>query len=324
MRKHLAGAIVVLALLAPSAVRAASFSDLISIGDSLSDGGNVYQATGNLFPPLPYAQRFSNGPVAVEYLAQLLGLPMLNLAFGGATTGRTTGPDAEPNFLNATRLPSPPFPVLPNMGDTFDEYLATHTVDPLALYVVWGGANDFFLAQELNTNPATLVAELQAAAARAIANIVGYVGTLQALGAQTILVPGLPDLGLTPSLSGGPLQAAASMLSAQFNDRLRAELLVFDSAIYFDTSALLHEIVANPAAYGFTNVTEACFDGMAVCDPDPLNWNLYLFWDSVHPTTHAHKILARQWAIAVPEPAVMILLSCGVVAALARRQARRL
>ena len=62
------------------------FTAVIAYGDSLSDNGNLYAATG--YPPYPYWNgRFSNGPVTVEYLANSLHSPLLDFAWGGATTG---------------------------------------------------------------------------------------------------------------------------------------------------------------------------------------------------------------------------------------------
>ena len=63
-----------------------SFSAVFVYGDSLSDNGNLFAATG--FPPAPYFDgRFSNGPVAAEQLAALLGVSTVDFAWGGATTG---------------------------------------------------------------------------------------------------------------------------------------------------------------------------------------------------------------------------------------------
>src|SRR5437660_8377950 len=49
-------------------------TQMVVFGDSLSDVGNVYAATGS--PPAPYYPgRYSNGPIWVERLAANLGLP---------------------------------------------------------------------------------------------------------------------------------------------------------------------------------------------------------------------------------------------------------
>jgi len=89
---------------------------------------------------------------------------------------------------------------------------------------------------------------------------------------------------------------------------------------------LFNAILANPGAFGFTNITEPCItgdlqNGGSVCvDPDS-----YLFWDSIHPTTAAHQLLGQSFASAVaepiPEPATFVLFSLGVgLAAAVRRR----
>ena len=186
------------------------------------------------------------------------------------------------------------------------------TVD---LFVVWGGADDILAPSPLDTTPQDIVN-------RAVSNIDGMVASLQGLGAQHILVPGVPDLGLTPFFAGlGPLAAAqATAFSDLFNAELSATLPA--GAIFYNTADLLHDIVANPAAYGFTNVTDPCFDGVTVC----ANPGQYLFWDDFHPTTATDAIVAKAFAGAVPEPSsiVLLLTACALgIGARKRLFARR-
>ncbi len=83
-----------------------------------------------------------------------------------------------------------------------------------------------------------------------------------------------------------------------------------------NTYALLDTIVANPASYGFTNVTQPCLTGEVnyaggtpCADP-----NQYLFWDELHPTAAGHEILANEaLALVTPEPASISLIAVGLV-----------
>jgi outer membrane lipase/esterase len=166
---------------------AESFTALVAFGDSLSDTGN--------------AGRFSNGPVWVEHLAKSLGLPLrpsraggTNHAVGGA---RAVG---GPNELRAQ----------------VRGYLAERggSADPRALYTVWAGGNDL-LAAGFASGPDT--------AGRAAAAAVGEaVAALGAAGARTVLVPNLPDIGITPALQAvGPAAAAqARRRSLAYDDAL--------------------------------------------------------------------------------------------------------
>ena len=161
---------------------------------------------------------------------------------------------------------------------------------PGALYVVWGGANDFFAGG----SPAV-----------AAANVDAYVQQLESGGATHILVPGIPDLGLTPEFFGVPV---ATAYSVAFNTALQAGLP--SGAKYVDTFGLLQAIFANPGAYGLSNVTTPCLVGSTVC-ADP---SQYLFWDHVHPTTAANGILADEfYTAATPEPSMFLLMGTGLL-----------
>ena len=138
------------------------------------------------------------------------------------------------------------------------------------------------------------------------------------LGATDILVPGMPDLGLTPFFQAqGPLAAAqGTALTDAFNGALRANLP--PGVTYFDSASLLRSAVSNPGLFGFTNVTDPCFNGTTVC----ANPGQYLFWDDLHPTTATDAIVAGAFQTAVtPEPSTVILAAAGFgLLILARRR----
>lgn len=170
------------------------------------------------------------------------------------------------------------------------------------LFVVWGGPNDWLAPSPLDLMPDAIIG-------RAVANELGIVGGLLSLGVSNILVPGMPDLGLTPYFSGlGPsIAAGATAFADEFNAQLAASLAALSpDIVFYDTAALFRSVVANPAAYGFSNVSDYCFD-LAPCDG-------YLFFDDFHPTTAAHALLASEFTRAVPEPATLTLFAFALLA----------
>nr|WP_321464619.1 SGNH/GDSL hydrolase family protein [uncultured Desulfobulbus sp.] len=292
---------------------ASSYSAVIVYGDSLSDNGNLYNASQQTVPPAPYYNgRRSNGPVAVEYLAQELGTGLIDFAWIGATTG--IGNYADNGTTTDFGQHS-----LPGMTTTYDAtksflspYIAT------GLFVVWGGPNDFLAPSPYDVKDDGST-DWGAVILRAVTNELGIISDLvKNMGVKNILVPGMPDLGLTPYFQGIGQVAEASALSDAFNDLLRVSLPA--GVIFFDTAALMQSVVSDPAAYGFTNVSDACFDGTTVCD----NPTQYLFFDDFHPTTATHEILGKSFAAAVvPEPSTIVLFFTGLCG-LARLQRRKL
>ncbi len=264
------------------------------IGDSLSDPGNLYDLTGYFPPSPPYAYRFSNGPVWAEYFANMLrGVKVENLAYGGAFTGeillpdKLTGtPSLFSNYVSYEYYSLVP-PNLPGVKEEVEDLLDSRHpmgLNPEALYVVWAGANDVFAALE---NPLLLGLILSNAAR----NIAREICHLSAAGARYFAVGNLPDLGLTPSAEGN--REALTRLSAQFNrwlGRVLAAHPCAKSLVIFDVFHFIQDVVSNPASYGLKNVTTPCIPPYGPGNDEACA--AYLFWDTVHPTTYAHSLIA--------------------------------
>lgn len=275
--------IVLSVLLAALPASAGQFTKLVVFGDSLSDTGAVFAVTQGAVPPSPpyYAGRFSNGPVWAEHLASALDLPLENFAYGGAQT------DSGNLFDGLFGID------FPGLSDEIALYTSQHPgVDPRAIYVVWAGANDFRAALSRGQTPDI---------AAVVSNILNAVGALYLAGARYVVVPNLPDLGLTPegrASGAGPL---VTFLSDTFNAHLEDALTAHaPRAVRLDVFHLMNQTVNDPSEYGFTNVTTPCLTQVGVCAvPDE-----YLFWDHVHPTTQGHAVLADKLAKAINQAIV--------------------
>ncbi len=263
-----------------------SFNNLTIFGDSLSDPGNLFGLTG-FFPPFPYSLgRFSNGDIWADYLMDDLGFEpaqVQNFALGGATTGRDNGLDPLISSLTGTSVN------LPGLLDQVDSYLSAlgdGPANPDSLYVVWAGANDLF---NLPSDPAAVPGFL----AQAVENIATAIGTLAAAGADTFLVPNLPNLGLTPRALGDGTSVQATVLSQLFNAGLATTLEALKQRspwaidiVSVDLFGLTTEIIGAPAEFGFTNVTDP------LLNQGLLNAPGFFWWDQQHPTTTVHALLA--------------------------------
>jgi phospholipase/lecithinase/hemolysin len=353
---------VAFALLVPAgAAHALPYTNLYVFGDSLSDSGRGYALantpnpsgsgvvnvfSGEQWMPTAFgfAQRFSNGPTAAEQLATLLGVTAspfgqpggTNYAVGGGTTG--TG---NFNWLAGRPANIQTALALQNTGlfSQVIQYLGTPAPDAgSSLFMVQGGANDFFLASPTLTTLASIQNLAQTAANNVAASIVAL-----ALfgGAQDFLVPNLPDIGATPLFAGNALSgpqapgagAVATLYSQFYNGYLAANLALVDGLlpgvdiVAFDTFTAFNQVLANPGAFGFDPAksgTSCLFDtfagatGVGQC-------NGYLFWDDVHPTAALHGVVAAQYYAAVPAPGSVALVAIGLLAlaAFARRGAAR-
>lgn len=289
----------------------AAFSQVIAFGDSLSDTGNLYKLTSGLYPSAPYDNgRFSNGELAVEAMADALGLHVTSYAVAGAQTG--TGNQGGV-VLNGTGVAG--------QISTYTSVLNGQSADPDALYFLWAGPNDFYSGTNI-WSPAT--------SSKAASNMLGNVMELYFMGAQNFFVPLMPDLSETPASlqSSAQYQAAAAQRTNEYNHQLLEGLsnLVAQvpglNLVVFDTSGFMASQLPLLRAAGVDTV-DACFNaatGKTCAAPDT-----YLFWDGQHPTAFTNQILGRAFAAAtaVPEPAAMKLMALGMLLLLGLGWSRR-
>jgi phospholipase/lecithinase/hemolysin len=224
--------------------------------------------------------------VFVEALSAGLGLGSTvhstaggnNFAYGGAQTSGTTG--LEGFFIR-------------DIDEQVDQFLATRTVDPGALFLVYAGANDLVSGQTNASVPVNNLAE--------------DIGRLVAAGARNLLVPNLPRLGHTPRFNrNANTLAQYNARTTQFNTSLDLMLDSLQtshaslSLFRLDVEALFNEALADPAAASLVNTTDAAAPGLEPGDSSynasqiAPNADQYLFWDDLHPTATVHALLAER------------------------------
>ena len=287
------GAVVVLFLLALHAGGArAQFSNADFFGDSLTDSGSYKPG----LPPGTGLFTTNPGPVWSQLVASHYGLAAdpagqggTNFAQGGARVADLPGvPDSPPTGTAA--------PIRVQIA----ERISAAALDRGALYSLWGGANDIVYQLGAAAAGAITQAELQANVVAAAGDLVRQVGILEVSGARYVIVFNVPDLGKTPSGIASGQSARISAISGLFNTALIGGLDALGApTIRFNVNALFNEVIANPGAFGFTNVTApACGATPAlVCTPanlvTPGAQNRFLFADGGHPTSAGHAIIAQ-------------------------------
>lgn len=241
---------------------------LFAFGDSYSDSGNGYVD--------------GNGPTAIVYAAESLGLPFthasdpaksqkgLNYAVSGAQTGEGAG-----RRVHGARLGYG----MQNQVQDFVQAVAAGEIsfDPeRTLFFIAGGLNDGKLETSTTMeNLSRLVRQLHAAGARRF-----HLATLPTA------IPAFAAVGqrLNPAL-----EALPATLQREFPE---AEFRLSYWGRYFD------DVMHAAARHGITNTTDACA-GRAIFGQDTTPKGdpaTYYYYHDGHPSTAVHRLVGRELA----------------------------
>ncbi len=287
-------------------------SKLVVFGDRLADNGNATalekslgQAPGNTAPPYSPTGNFTDGPKWTTDLAQILGATapsqQENFAYESATARDLGVPD--PFAPDASKTPLSTF--AGQIGQ-FAKQDGSFTSNDLVSVTL--GGNDISLPS--NESPVQGITD-------SVNAIISGLGQLADLGAKHFLVSNLPDITLAPLFSDPAFQAATGATPAMFqglvndfNTQLAAGLDTFKSQTGLDVKTLdlktlFDGISTNPAAYGFTNVSQPVLSSApgigstpvynpAVVGQDPAVQHATLFLDQYFdPTALGQAIIAQ-------------------------------
>jgi len=255
----------------PVLVRASPFpyNALYAFGDSLTDTGREPAE-----PTLHYEGRWSNVPLWVEHLSQwILGSynPDNNFAHSGAQT-----------------------------DDTYVQVLAFAPTNDVsnALFVVWAGGNDFLQEYDKHWfDDASWDQQIN----YSVGSLSNAVINLADKGARFILVPNTVDVTKIPLLNQLPgiLRSYLRGKVQQFNSQLAGTLTQIQAArpalfLYqFDCYEQVNSLITNAVTYGFTETQMDAISDVSLLDKsfDGPGSN-YVFWDPIHPTSKAHRMIA--------------------------------
>ncbi len=247
----------------------ATFSNLYIFGDALSTTTN-----NPSIGPLYYGQRYSNGRVWVEVLAQRQGLTYdfnKNWSYWGNTST--------------------------SLVANVSSFSITPSAASNALFVIWvNNADLYYPAAESGS----IMAQWTSAINQAQTNHYKAVTNLYGKGARTLIMPNAVDISTIPYFNGDDNTNFIHLRCLDYNvafsntlNRIRASctnLVIYTPDFY----SLLTNILAHPANYGVTNALENGLSIDAQSDPALSNYNTngpgtnYIFWDPKDPTAKVH------------------------------------
>lgn len=310
------------------------YSGFVVFGDSLVDAGQ-FEDTSVPGQTKRFTNRVDGSPGAVYgkvssmLIGERLGISSTQLAGSTSPVREVQGQDDGDNWAVGGYRTDQIYDSITGVGGsvvvdgsttrTRDGYLPSlqaqgRSIDPNTLFYLSGGGNDFL--QFLITNPQQ--------AADSANRLADGVEALQKAGGRYFMVWMLPDVGLTPAISGTPLQGFVSALGIDFNTQLVQRLAQVNAeVIALNIPKLFSEGLADPGAFGLDgnqDLTGTCFSVSSDCTenlkyginsatPDPTK---LLFNDGVHPTItgqrliadYGYSILAAPWEVTLlPEMA---------------------
>ena len=183
-----------------------------------------------------------------------------------------------------------------------------------ALYTVWSGSNDILNLLGSSAFATQSTSTSQTEVAQSAQNEVNAVIKLVDLGAKTILVGDVPNLGLIPEITaeGSTAEQTATAYAQYFNIELQSDLQAASSALAGAAVTTLNifglltgttddTVVPGPNGNTITNTADPAYTGSFTADNGTLapNADNYLYFDELHPTVTGHQAISNLAATAL-------------------------
>lgn len=237
---------------------ATPINEIVFLGDSLSDNGNLYSMIKIIPKSPPYFRgRFTNGVTWAErvgnYYYDKSYADYHIYAVGGATA-ILHDPNSD-NFLATVTLTEELYTYL--AASKFSDKAAT-------LYVIWIGANDYLYERTPDTHKITT---------EVVDNITWTINTLISRGGKNFLILNLPNLGRIPYALENDLTNHLSVLTKLHNQKLAESINHIqtehaDVTFYqVDVDNIFNDLLDHPEKYNekyhslISNVTQGCWTG---------------------------------------------------------------
>jgi len=272
------------------------FNQLVAFGDEFSDNGNGSRAHGVTGDPewIYGFGTWTNGPVAVSYLADMLKVPLEDFAFGGSEGAQKFGATLSNAFTKSDAGS-------PSLVDQIANYTTTSASNvEKSMQFIWAGQNDLMK----HTDAFWLGDPRNAQFARDFsAHTTASVKTLLDAGAPYVFVSNLYPKHLTPGTSkyictkGGKCITQWAKIIENSNAALKSSLSQFgDKVIYYDVYTFMVNLINSAPSHGFSKpLTYFCDGGpfghfhdcMALGHADQ-----YFWMNFVQPTARVHQMIA--------------------------------
>lgn len=223
------------------------FKNLVILGDSLSDNGNLYNGNTAWWLPIPahfipkspyYEGRFSNGPVWSDLFSDQFakqGVTIFNYAVGGSLINKHLG-----WYLPYT------------IGDSMNHYFLVEKPEQNDIvnsaFVLWIGANDYLQGVQYFSDP-------EADTDYAVDTLRGNIEQLIHAHADKFIIMNIPDVSKAPYNNDSSKKEALHELTVLHNRKLETLVKEFREEYpaidiqFLDTQSMLEQLFTDPAAF---------------------------------------------------------------------------